>query len=144
MAALCSRSCWAFQVCTRVALQALLQSTPCSQHGVVPLLWQHPGQKQCLGTSAPWDAMGGMSTAPIALCCASGSTHRTGPNQMMGLLCLQASCTGLRGRRKFFTLTQAGKQELCLSCICVLFMQIAPAAVVSIVLSKGLNCSQWV
>lgn len=98
-------------------LQALLQSFPCCRHGDVPLLWQHPEQKQHSGTSAQGGALGGMNAAPIALCCAPGSTRRTGPNQMTGLLCSQASCTGLRGRRKFFTLTQAGKQELCLSCI---------------------------
>nr|XP_047923287.1 tyrosine-protein phosphatase non-receptor type 11-like isoform X5 [Anser cygnoides] len=52
-----------------------------------------------------------------------GNVRRTGLNQITGLLCLQASCVSLKGRRKFFALNRAGNREPCVSCICnILFI----------------------
>lgn len=51
-------------------------------------------------------------------CAVPGNVRRTGLNQITGLLCLQASCVSLKGRRKFFALNRAGNRELCVSCTC--------------------------
>lgn len=54
-------------------------------------------------------------------CAVPGNVRRTGLNQITGLLCLQASCVSLKGRRKFFALNRAGNRELCVSCTCNYF-----------------------
>lgn len=63
----------------------------------------------------------GRKVASAAQLHVPGNMRRMGLNQIMGLVCLQASCASLRGRRKFFALKQAGNQELCASCICCFF-----------------------
>lgn len=66
--------------------------------------------------------------APAVQLHVPGNVRRMGLNHITGLACLQASCVSLKGRRKFFALNQAGNQELCASCICIFFLQVAHAA----------------